>query len=433
MKKNPEHNFDIIHVSNRIGKIENDESLFNGIIDKMVDADAVIWSFPVYYALIPAQMKRFIELLFERCPTDCFKGKYTTSFTTSINFFDHAAHNYMQGICEDLGFFYVRSYSANMDDFFMEDQREQMARFYGWFVEMVEKKVPVARKYPARKWNAVAYTPGPVEEVGISSSQRVLLLTDMTEADTNLKHMVEVFQKSSPMPVVVKNLHDIDVKRGCLGCCTCGYDNICIQKDGYVSFFNENLKKADILIVAGAIKDHYLSSTWKKFFDRSFFNGHAPVLRGKRLGVMISGPLSHVPNLGELPDLFGDMWQMKSAGIMTDEHETSEDITVHIQAFARELELASRQDLVFAPKFYRIGGYKIFRDFIYNNTAVFAADHLFFKKHGFYRDFPQRRIKKRMSNAIFKAFLSFKPLRKRIHKEFIPGMVAPYEKVLNRN
>jgi len=388
---------------------------------------------PVYYALVPAQLKRFVELLFERCPAGCFKGKYTTSFTTSINFFDHTAHNYMQGICEALGFSYVKSYSANMHDFFKEDQRTRMAGFYGWFVEMVEKKIPVARKYPPVEMNAVAYTPGPVEDVGISSDQRVLVLTDAMEADTNLKQMVEVFEKSSAMPVEVKNLHDIDMKRGCLGCCTCGYDNTCVQNDGYVSFFNENLKKADILIFAGTVKDHYLSSTWKKFFDRSFFNGHVPVFMGKRLGYIISGPFSQVPNLGELLDLLGDIWHMKSTGLVTDEHGTSEEITAHIQGFAGDLELANSRGLEFAPRFYRVGGYKLFRDFIYNASAVFAADHLFYKQHGFYRDFPQRRIKKRFSNAMFKALLSIKPIRKRIHKDFIAGMVAPYEKVLNKN
>jgi multimeric flavodoxin WrbA len=432
MKENPEHDVDIFNVSNRIGKIEKDKALFKDIVDNMAGADAVIWAFPVYYALVPAQLKRFIELLFERCPADFFKDKYTTSFTTSINFFDHTAHNYMQGVCEALGFSYVKSYSAHMHDFFKEDQRVRMERFYGWFVEMVEKRVQVARKYPLVERNGLAYDPEPVEDTTLSSSQRVLLLTDATEADVNLKQMIAVFQKSSSMAVDVKNIHDIDMKRGCLGCCTCGHDNTCVQKDGYVGFFNENLKQADIILLAGSIKDHYLSSTWKQFFDRSFFNGHVPVLRGKRLGFMISGPLRQLQNLGEILELFGEIWHTKSVGVVTDEHGTSKAVTARSQAFAGELALACRRNLDFPPRFYRVGGAKLFRDFVYNASAVFAADHKFYKKHGFYGDFPQRKIKKRLSNAIFRAIMSIGPVRKRIYKEFIPGMVAPYEKVLNR-
>jgi multimeric flavodoxin WrbA len=222
------------------------------------------------------------------------------------------------------------------------------------------------------------------------------------------------------------------MKKGCLGCCTCGYDNTCIQRDDFSQFFNSHLKTADIIIIAGTIRDHYLSSTWKKFFDRSFFNGHAPVLMDKRLGFIISGPLSQIQNLREILEVFGDNWHMKSAGLVTDEHRTSEEITTHIRAFASELKLTDEQNLEFGDRFYRVGGQKIFRDFIFNTSAVFRADHLFYKKMGVYQDFPQRKIKKRISNAIFSIFVAIKPMRKKIHQKFIQGMVAPYKKVLRK-
>ena len=45
---------------------------------------------------------------------------------------------------------------------------------------------------------------------------------------------------------------------------------------GYIEFYNAKVRQADILVFAGAIRDRYLSSTWKTFFDRSFFNTHTP-------------------------------------------------------------------------------------------------------------------------------------------------------------
>jgi len=431
-KKNPTHEFEIINVSNQITKIQKNENLFREITGKMAGADAVLWSFPVYYALIPSQLKRFIELLFKKCSTGLFKGKYTTSFTTSINFFDYTAHNYMQGVLEELGFSYVKSYSANMDDFFHSDRREKMLGFYNWFIKMKEQNILVSDKYKIRATESIAYEPNEMDQTNVTSNKKILLLTDATANDTNLVRMVEIFQKSSSMEITIKNIHNIHMKNGCLGCCTCGHGNTCIQKDGFTNFFNDNLKKADIIIIAGTIQDHYLSSTWKKFFDRSFYNGHAPVLMGKRLGFIISGPLSQIQNLRELLELFGEMWHMKTAGIVTDEHKTSRDITTYIQSFARELALASDQDLEFGPRFYRVGGTKIFRDFIYNTSAVFAADHAFYKKHGVYKDFPQRKLKKRVTNGIFSLFMAIKPTRKQIHKKFIPAMVAPYKKTLNK-
>jgi hypothetical protein len=64
-----------------------------------------------YYFLVSSQYKRFIELIWERKAEGFFKDKYTAVLSTSIHFFDHTAHNYMNAICDDLemkylGFFY---------------------------------------------------------------------------------------------------------------------------------------------------------------------------------------------------------------------------------------------------------------------------------------------------------------------------------------
>lgn len=431
-KQIPDHQIEIVNVANRITKLEKDETLLNEIIATMVRADAVIWSFPVYYCLIPSQLKRFFELLFERCAPGSFNGIYTTAFTTSINFFDHTAHNYMQGVCEELGFLYVKGYSAHMDDFFHPNKRNTMAAFFKWFIKMVQQKIVVNRKYHISYDDGIVYEPGVVETRKPTVDQKVLLLTDEKQENTNLVNMVEVFKKVSAMDVQVKNLHDINMKNGCFGCCTCGYDNTCVQKDGYVQFYNDHLKKADIIIFAGSIKDHYLSSTWKKFLDRSFFNGHAPVLMGKRLGFIISGPLCQMQNLREVLESHAAIWHMKTCGFVTDEYRTSEEITRSIAAFARELELAHEQDLESGAKFYQVAARKLFRDFVYQTHAVFRADHVFYHKMGLYKDFPQRNFNKRLRNAIFGMFMSIRPIRKKIHAEFIGGMVTPYKKVLNK-
>ncbi len=301
-KQHPEHQFEYIHIANKIPVYEKKEALFNSVIQKINESDAIIWSFPVYYALVPSQLKRFIELIFERCPNTPFKGKYTTSFTTSINFFDHTAHNYMQGVCESLGFNYVDSYSAHMNDFFKSEEREKMKNFFKWFTEFIDRRIPTQKKYNILNPDLVSYQPDieaiPAITEPISTS-KVLLLTDERSGDTNLTNMTQVLTHLLGMTVEKKNIYQINLKNGCLGCCTCGYDNVCVQKDGFTQFFNENVKTADVIIIAGSIKDHYLSAQWKKFFDRSFFNGHAPVLKGKRIGFVISGNLSQLQNLRE--------------------------------------------------------------------------------------------------------------------------------------
>lgn len=229
-----------------------------------------------------------------------------------------------------------------------------------------------------------------------------------------------------------ENIHQIGLKNGCLECCTCGYDNVCAQKDGFVHFYNSHVKTADVIIIAGSIKDHYLSSQWKKFFDRSFFNGHAPILKAKRLGFMISGPLSQIQNLREILEALAQVWHTKPFGIVTDEQGTAQQISEQIAAFADNLLLVEKNDLAFGAKFYRVGGSKIFRDFVFSTSAVFRADDIFYKKMGLYDTFPQRQLKKRVGNAVFAFFLALKPIRKKIHQKFISGMVTPYKKVLKK-
>lgn len=431
-EKEKGHTIEVIDISRKINKIERDPELFEQIVQKMVESDAVIWSFPVYYALVPSQQKRFIELLFERCPEKMFENKYTTAFTTSINFFDHTAHNYMQGVCEELGFSYVKSYSAHMQDFFQKNNRKRMLSFFNWFVEMVENRVPVENKYRVQITEPSVYEPVQIEQNQIRSDIKVLLLTDAGPDNTNLSRMIETFTAESSMIVTTKNIRDIGMKNGCLGCCTCGYDNTCIQKDGYRRFFDDYIKTSDIIIIAGAVKDHYLSATWKKFFDRSFFNGHAPVLQGKRMGFIISGALSQIQNLRETLEAMAYTWHMKTFGFVTDEHQTSEDITSQIQAFEKEITLVAKNEVEFSPTFYRTGGQLIFRDFVYATRSVFRADHKFYKHHGKYNSFPQKKIKSRIKDQLFSLFLSIGPIRKKIHAQFIPGMVAPYKKKLKK-
>jgi len=101
-KKYPNHEYEIENISQQIKQIEKNESVFNKIIEKTKQADAVLWTVPLYVYLVPAQYKRFIELIFERKAQDAFKDKYTAVITTSIHFYDHTAHNYMRAICEDL-------------------------------------------------------------------------------------------------------------------------------------------------------------------------------------------------------------------------------------------------------------------------------------------------------------------------------------------
>ena len=436
--REPDIETEVIPIGKSIKSLEKNEEKFDAVAEKMRSADAVVWSFPVYYALVPSQMKRFMELLYERKGKGWFAGKYTTALTTSINFFDHTAHNYVQAVCEDLGFSYAKGYSAHMDDFFKPKERDKLAGFFSWFLKTVWRETVLPKKFAGDVPEVPVFNPtldsGPASEkpTGSAGNGSILLLTDTTDPDSNLWKMIRTFERESHLPVDIKDIRDSGMSHGCLGCCTCGYDNTCIQKDGFARFFNDHLKPADIILICGSIRDHYLSALWKQFFDRSFFNGHAPVLQGKQLGFIISGPLRHRQNLRELLDVFADSWHMKFRGVVTDEAGDSRAVIREIRDFSRNLELAGETNLDFGGSFYRAGGQKLFRDFVFNTSAVFTADDKFYKKSGLYATLPQRQWKRRFRNTIFSLMVAVPFLRRQIHREFIPGMVAPYKKKLKR-
>ena len=125
----PQHELEIIHIAQRIKKIERDEQVFQEIIDQVRDSDGVLWAFPLYVLLVHAHYKRFIELIWERGVQDAFADKYTATLSTSIHFYDHTAHNYMHAICDDLNMKYTGAFSADMQDLLEEGGPEKLTLF----------------------------------------------------------------------------------------------------------------------------------------------------------------------------------------------------------------------------------------------------------------------------------------------------------------
>ena len=112
----PQHEFNILHIAQRLKQLEHDPAAFDKVIAQVRESDAVLWGFPLYILIVHAHYKRFIELIFERGAQAAFAGKYTAALSTSIHFFDHTAHNYIHAICDDLEMHFVDSFSPDMHD-----------------------------------------------------------------------------------------------------------------------------------------------------------------------------------------------------------------------------------------------------------------------------------------------------------------------------
>ena len=432
----PGHEYRIVNAASEIRKIETDPAAFVAIAEDLRSADLVLWAFPLYYLLVSSQFKQFIELLFARDAGDACRGKYAASISTSIHFMDHLAHRYIRAVSEDLGMQFLGSYSAEMADLLSEKERARLETFVRLLAADVQRRLPVQREYAPVAWPELTYIPGPVPAPGSvnirdAPGRKIVIVTDVTDGSGNLAKMAArvsaAFAGNATVDTI--NLHDAGISGGCLGCLRCGYDNQCIYRDGYREFFEKKLVPADIIVIAGTVRDRYLSARWKQFFDRSFYLGHTPGLAGKQIGFVIAGPLRQLPHLREALTAWAEN-QRCSAGFVTDEVSGSEELDSLLDAFAGRLADAAAAGYIPPPTFYSVGGHKIFRDKIYGRMRLpFQADYRYYAKHGMF-DFPQCDWKTRAGNAVIIPLTRIPAFRKKLFANIKQHMVRPFKTVL---
>jgi len=251
----PQHEFKVHHIAQRIKAIEAKQEEWDKIIADVQTADGVLWAFPLYFLLVHAHYKRFIELVFERGAQKAFAGKYAASLSTSIHYYDHTAHEYIRAVSEDLGMHFADSFSAEMDDLLEKPKQATLVQFGAHFLQAIQDHEPTLRQFSPLVPGDFVYRPGaalaPVDVAG----KKVVIVHDSRALDSNLAHMVERCRAAFAGDVTVVNLYDVDIKAGCQGCLQCGAANHCAYegKDGFIEFYRSPVMAADILIYAGAI------------------------------------------------------------------------------------------------------------------------------------------------------------------------------------
>ncbi len=433
-RKFPGHEWKILDIARRIQGIEKNEKTFRDILEDVRTADGVLWGTPVYVTLVPSQYKRFIELVFARGAGEAFRDKPAAVLTTSVHFFDHIAHAYLNAVCDDLGMRYQGAFSPDMYDLLRRRERVRLEIFGEDFLRAVEKKLPAPRHYAPLSARPFDYIPGEGRGKIDRGGKKILLLTDALEGDDNLHGMIRRFAASFSGDVDMVNLHDLDIRGGCLGCCQCGLDGVCAWEgqDGYIDFYRDRVMTADILVLAGTVRDRFLSWKWKEFLDRRFFHTHIPTLTGKQVGVIIAGPLGQIGNLREILDAYTQWEQANLAGTVTDESGDSAEIDGLLETLAERLVAFSARGYVQPPTFLGVGSSKVFRDEIWGRLRlVFQVDHRYYRKHGFY-DFPQKKYRMRLKNGLMMLFTRIPAVRRAFPGRLVDEMIKAHRRVVER-
>ncbi len=392
-----EYNFETIEISRKINRLEKNEKYLVSIINKMVEADVITWAFPVYTMLVPSQLKLFIELLFKQNAQELLQGKIATGISSSANFYDHTAHNYMHEISSDLGLRYVRGFSAEMNDILSKKGQNNFLGFakdFFWKVnenDIIEDRIISKIDWKSTDMHSIEI-PKKITKTG---NKKIVIVSDADVEDQNLIKMIRLFENQVSHPVEIIELGNTKIKGGCIGCLKCGDGDACFYKDEYADAFSK-VRKADIVIYAGAIKDRYYSARFKKFIDRYFSNGHRNVLSAGLLGHIVSGPLNQIANMRETLEAHIEVSHCHRLGIVSDDNLDAKMIGKHINNMVKTVEhWVANEEWTTGQTFLGVGGHKVFRDLVYHYRGVMTADYKFYKEKKLL-DFPTRNFSQRL-------------------------------------
>ncbi|MBQ7374517.1 MAG: NAD(P)H-dependent oxidoreductase [Clostridia bacterium] len=420
-KLHSEHEFRHLHAGQMIRALEAD---FSKAEEALSWADAIIFSYPVYTFIAPAQLHRFVELLFERGVD--IRGKFATSISTSKHFYDVTAHKYIEENSLDLGLKYVKGLSADMDDLTKPEGRAELESFFDYFIWCISTDThEVASDSPSTYRSVPATLPESAENA--EKSGDVVIITDCKDEQSNLYAMIERFRAVFQRKTRIFNIADFPFQGGCLGCFNCAVSGKCIYKDNFDTTLRESIQTADAIVYAFDIKYHSFGSRMKMYNDRNFCNGHRTVTVGMPVGYLLSGDYEREENLRMIVEGRADVGHNFLAGVATDEHDTD----LAIDKMAEKLTYALDHKYVQPQTFLGIGGMKIFRDLIYLMRGMMRADHKFYKAGGYYKDFPQRQWPKSLAMYLVGFMIGNEKLKKKIGNKMTEGMLMPYVKVLS--
>ena len=412
----PEHEFEVLHVGQKIRALEHDMS---AALEVLRRADLLLFCYPVYTFIAPSQLHRFLELVRESGVD--LRGKFATQITTSKHFYDTTAHRFIQDSCADLGLRYIHGLSADMDDLTKEQGRADAEKFFGYVCYCVAEGLyeQPSVQGPSRP---TAYVRA-LREVEKKSGRETVIVADLAPEDTALADMVADFRAVYPYPTRIVNLREYPFAGGCVGCFHCAADGTCVYKDGFDRFLREKIQTADSIVYAFTVRDHSMGALFKMYDDRQFCNGHRTVTMGMPMGYLVCGDLAQEENLRTIVTARCEVGHNFLSGIGTDADT--------VVAMAKRMAYALEHAYVQPQNFYGVGGMKIFRDLIYLMRGIMRADHKFYKAHGIY-DFPQKKKGTLIAMLLVGTLMNNPKLRAKAGGRISEGMIAPYKKVLDR-
>ncbi|WFD11500.1 NAD(P)H-dependent oxidoreductase [Tepidibacter hydrothermalis] len=424
--KNKTCNFEYLNI---IDSVKKGKEEILKIADKVNNSDGIIWSFPVYHMLIPAHMKEFIEKIDEYNLVDKFSNKYCVTYSTSIHYYDHTAHDYMEGICNDFDMKYLGSLSHDMKDLIKEESQKELEFFFNNFIQSIKTNELTSKRFKKTSRYNYNYKNNESEKK-IKTTKRTVIVTDSIKG-SNVDKMIVKYSSMIDGPIKVVNINEANFKNYCIGCCNCSTHNECIyhNTDDYRKTLDYILDNSDIIVYACEIKDRYFSSRMKLFFDRSFCYTHIPVFKGRQIAYLVSGPVNELVSLNEIMKAYSSN-ETNLVGIVSDECQDNNILNTQIENLVSKSIHYAEQEYIKTPMFLSVCGSKLFSDAIKSNLGtIFLADYNYYKSNNLIKN---ESIKEKLRNIIFRYMMNKKAFQSEVKKNMYKHMISKHKKVLEK-
>jgi multimeric flavodoxin WrbA len=93
----------------------NKKDDFQGLYDKMLSSDGMVWGSPNYFRSVTAQMKTLIDRMADAIHCQLFTGKYCCTLSTAGHGYEQVT-DYLNGIMINFGAFVIGSTGASMSE-----------------------------------------------------------------------------------------------------------------------------------------------------------------------------------------------------------------------------------------------------------------------------------------------------------------------------
>ena len=368
--KFPEDEFSLFDVS--AASSVTDEGM-RKIAAALEDADSVLFAYPVYSFGVPSQMMRAVEEMKARFLP--FAGKWCTQLTTSMKVLDPLAHEWVAQNAQDMGMRVVPGLSSGQEDLPTESGRAQAEAFWRYFRAAAGGRLdaPAAADDPKRF--------------------RTLILADLQPDDHSLAEMIDAFRSVYPYETEICNVGELGLRGGCLGCLKCSPEGHCVYTDGFEELFRSSHMEADATVVAFSVRNHGIGWRLKRYFDRTYFNGHRAPEKRSSIGYLVCGDMSQEDNLKTYLNAYTQFRHTRDCGICA-----SSDGDGAVAALAARMQYSLENDYLLPRNFYGEACMTMFRDIVTELRGVMRADYRYFRSHGLlnFSETRTERIKKSM-------------------------------------